>query len=206
MANFAETNAVKPLSPDMEEWDDFLKGRYREGKSQEEFRQYDEKATPGVAHFYKMNHENQTFDYVVAKEKEYFGLKRGQKSIWEAAEFLNTLVDESHPDTDLTRSSTCCRLRRRFARTVIRDGSWWLASYTTWGRYCASGASRSGVWWATRFRWAARFPKTSCFRSISRGIRTCTIRCIRPNTGYTSQTAGWRRCICLSGTTGISTK
>ena len=39
----------------------------------------------------------------MAKEKEYFGLNKGQKSIWEAAEFLNTLVDDSDPDTDLTQ-------------------------------------------------------------------------------------------------------
>ena len=92
-----------PLSADMEEWDEFLKGRYREGKSEKEFRQYDATANPGVANFYKLNHENQTFDYVIQKEKQYFCLDKGEKSIWEAAEFLNTLVDDSDPDTDLTQ-------------------------------------------------------------------------------------------------------
>jgi len=87
----------------MDEWDEFLTGRYQEGKSETEFRQYDETATPGVAEFYRLNHKYQTYDYVVAKEKEYFGLDKGMKSIWEAAEFLNTLVDESDPDTDLTQ-------------------------------------------------------------------------------------------------------
>lgn len=91
------------LSTDMEEWDEFVGGRYREGKSQDEFRQYDEKANPGVAQFYRLNHENQTFAYVQAKEKEYFALQKGQKSIWDAAVFLNTLVDDSDPDTDLTQ-------------------------------------------------------------------------------------------------------
>ena len=88
---------------DMDEWDDFLTGRYKEGKSEAEFRQYDEMATPGVAEFYRLNHQYQTFDHVMAKEKEYFGLNKGMKSIWEAAEFLNTLVDDSDPDTDLTQ-------------------------------------------------------------------------------------------------------
>src|SRR5215472_9338569 len=92
-----------PLGKDMEEWDEFLQGRYKEGKNQEEFRQYDEKATPGVAEFYRLNHQYQTFDYVMSKEKEYFGLNKDMKSIWEAAEFLNTLVDDSDPDTDLTQ-------------------------------------------------------------------------------------------------------
>jgi len=87
----------------MEEWDEFLKGRYKEGKSEEEFRVYDAAANPGVAEFYRLNHENQTLDYVLAKERQYFGLDKGDKSIWEAAEFLNTLVDDSDPDTDLTQ-------------------------------------------------------------------------------------------------------
>jgi inositol oxygenase len=92
-----------PLSADMEEWDEFLQGRYREGKSEEEFRQYDAEANPGVANFYKLNHENQTLDYVLQKEKQYFGLDKGEKSLWDAAAFLNTLVDDSDPDTDLTQ-------------------------------------------------------------------------------------------------------
>jgi inositol oxygenase len=96
-------DATQPLGADMEEWDEFLVGRYKEGKSQEEFRQYDATAQPGVAEFYRLNHENQTVDYVLGKEKEYFGLTRGEKTIWEAAEFLNTLVDDSDPDTDLTQ-------------------------------------------------------------------------------------------------------
>jgi inositol oxygenase len=92
-----------PLSSDMEEWDEFLKGRYQEGKSEEEFRAYDAQANPGVAEFYRLNHENMTLDYVLWKEKQYFGLDKGEKTIWEAAEFLNTLVDDSDPDTDLTQ-------------------------------------------------------------------------------------------------------
>jgi inositol oxygenase len=87
----------------MEEWDEFLKGRYQEGKSEEEFRVYDAQANPGVAEFYRLNHENMTLDYVLRKEKQYFGLDKGEKTIWEAAEFLNTLVDDSDPDTDLTQ-------------------------------------------------------------------------------------------------------
>jgi len=99
----AETGqSANPLE-DLDQWDEFLEGRYQEGKSETEFRQYDAQANPGVAEFYRLNHENQTVDYVQRKEKEYFGLKRGEKTIWEAADFLNTLVDDSDPDTDLTQ-------------------------------------------------------------------------------------------------------
>ena len=68
------THVVPTGAPlkDMDEWDDFLTGRYKEGKSETEFRQYDEKATPGVAEFYRLNHQYQTVDYVTAKEKKYF--------------------------------------------------------------------------------------------------------------------------------------
>jgi inositol oxygenase len=100
MATTVPENA--PLK-DLDDWDEFLEGRYQEGKNEEQFRQYDEKATPGVAEFYRLNHQYQTYDYVVQKEKDYFGLNKGMKTIWEAAEFLNTLVDDSDPDTDLTQ-------------------------------------------------------------------------------------------------------
>jgi len=84
-------------------WSDFVAGRYQEGKSQEEFRNYDAAVVPTVAEFYRNNHQQQTLDFVLGKEREYFALNKGSKSIWEAAEFLNTLVDESDPDTDLTQ-------------------------------------------------------------------------------------------------------
>ncbi len=84
-------------------WGEFVAGRYREGKTESEFRVYDAAVQPGVAEFYKNNHQFQTLDFVLAKEKEYFALAKGKKSIWEAAEYLNTLVDDSDPDTDLTQ-------------------------------------------------------------------------------------------------------
>ena len=93
-------------SPDLsieDGWGEFVAGRYREGKSESEFRNYDAAVVPTVAEFYRTNHQLQTVDFVLAKEKEYFALNKGKKSIWEAAEFLNTLVDESDPDTDLTQ-------------------------------------------------------------------------------------------------------
>lgn len=90
--------------PRLDDWDEFLEGRYKEGKPESEFRQYDAKANPPVAEFYRVNHERQTLAYVLGKEKQYFGLNRGRKSIWEAADYLNTLVDDSDPDTDLTQT------------------------------------------------------------------------------------------------------
>ena len=76
--------ADAPLK-DMDEWDDFLTGRYQEGKS-EQFRKYDEKATPGVAEFYRLNHQYQTFDYVMAREG-VLRPEQGEESIWRRQSF-----------------------------------------------------------------------------------------------------------------------
>ena len=58
------TSPVATQNPlgDLDDWDDFLEGRYKEGKTEEEFRVYDATATPGVAEFYRLNHENMTVD------------------------------------------------------------------------------------------------------------------------------------------------
>ncbi len=109
--------AAEPLAT-LEDWDDFLEGRYQEGKSEAEFRQYDAKATPGVAEFYRINHQMQSLDYVLGKEKQYFGLQRGEKTVWEAAEYLNTLVDDSDPDTDLTQMEHLLQT----SEAIRRDG------------------------------------------------------------------------------------
>src|ERR1700676_3364707 len=87
----------------VDEWDEFVATRYRQGKSEEEFRDYKADANPTVTEFYRQNHAHQTLDFVLSKKAEYCGLNRDKKSIWEMAEYLNTLVDDSDPDTDLTQ-------------------------------------------------------------------------------------------------------
>lgn len=94
--------AQEPLRH-LDQWDDFVATRYKEGRDKSEFRNYDAKANPAVAEFYRQNHTWQTLDFVLNKEREYGALERGSRTIWEAAEYLNTLVDESDPDTDLTQ-------------------------------------------------------------------------------------------------------
>jgi len=98
----AENPHKNPLKR-LDDWDDFVASRYQEGKPAEEFRNYDPDSNPGVAEFYRQNHALQTFEFVQSKRHEYLPPRKGKKSIWEAAEFLNTLVDESDPDTDLTQ-------------------------------------------------------------------------------------------------------
>src|SRR5271157_44552 len=110
------------LSPlgSFDEWEDFLKQRYPEApsdtgklasakpsvgtdpnKKPEEFRDHTSDVRPSVKEFYRLNHTYQTREFVLAKQREYANRGRTRMGIWEAMEYLNTLVDDSDPDTDL---------------------------------------------------------------------------------------------------------
>jgi inositol oxygenase len=91
-----------PLSG-LDEWEDFLQERYPRPREESSFRDYGDNVRPGVREFYRLNHRHQTLDFVRAKEREYLTRTRRSMGIWEAMEFLNTLVDDSDPDTDLTQ-------------------------------------------------------------------------------------------------------
>jgi inositol oxygenase len=104
-------NPAQPLE-NLEEWENFLKERYPEGrtdflqtteKKAAKFRDYEANARPTVREFYRLNHRHQTFEFVQKKRSEFLALNRREMGIWEAAEFLNTLVDDSDPDTDLSQ-------------------------------------------------------------------------------------------------------
>ncbi len=87
----------------IEQWDDFVKDRYDPNRNSDDFRKFDDSAPAGVREFYRLNHTHQTRDFARAKKLEYGGRKRSQMSIWEALDYLNTLVDDSDPDTDLSQ-------------------------------------------------------------------------------------------------------
>src|SRR5215468_9523018 len=108
------SETTQPLN-NLEEWEDFLKERYPEpgssrqfqatdsAKTKHEFRNYEADARPSVREFYRLNHKHQTLDFVLAKKREYLPLRRKRLGIWEAMEFLNTLLDDSDPDTSLSQ-------------------------------------------------------------------------------------------------------
>lgn len=91
----------------LDEWEDDLLRRYPDpesiaiGKSEEEFRNYDNPARDTVREFYRLNHTYQTYDFVLQKEAQYLTFDKKEMPIWEAFNFLNQLVDDSDPDTDL---------------------------------------------------------------------------------------------------------
>ncbi|HKS96125.1 MAG TPA: inositol oxygenase family protein [Terriglobia bacterium] len=109
----------RPQGPlgSLEEWDEFLKARYPEpagsgtkpsvatnaDKKREEFRDYRAEARASVKEFYRLNHTCQTRQFVLEKKRQYLSKDRAKMGIWEAMEYLNTLVDDSDPDTDLSQ-------------------------------------------------------------------------------------------------------
>lgn len=114
------TDSANPLQS-LEEWEDFVKERYPEpgqpaqdstrkpavgyapDKKETEFRNYEADARPTVREFYRLNHLHQTYEFGLAKRREFLGLNRMQMGVWEAAEYLNKLVDDSDPDTDMSQ-------------------------------------------------------------------------------------------------------
>jgi inositol oxygenase len=90
----------------MDLWEEDVLERYPENKekAKEEFRNYETPARETVRTFYKMNHEFQTYEFVTKKEEQYLSLSKKEMKLWDAVEFLNTLVDDSDPDTDLDQT------------------------------------------------------------------------------------------------------
>ncbi len=109
----------------LEQWEDDLRRRYPEQapatanpgptggaataagphftteKTAEQFRDYQATTKPAVREFYRLNHRYQTVDFVRRKRAEYLGLNKRRMGLWDGLEFLNTLIDDSDPDTSL---------------------------------------------------------------------------------------------------------
>ena len=72
-------------------------------KPSRDFRNYSAEARPTVREFYRLNHLYQTLDFVLQKKSTYLSRNRRTMDVWEALEYLDTLVDDSDPDLDLTQ-------------------------------------------------------------------------------------------------------
>ena len=98
-----EINPLKSL----EHWEDDLLERYPDpgaiatSKSTEEYRNYETPGRDTVKEFYRLNHTYQTYEFVQEKRKEFLKFDKKEMTIWNAFDFLNQLVDDSDPDTDL---------------------------------------------------------------------------------------------------------
>lgn len=104
-----------------EEWEQDLLRRYPEpdgnGEEREGFRDYAD-AQAGVKEFYRLNHINQTVELNRQKRAQWLPLRKTKMGIWEALEFLNTLIDESDPDIDLPQIEHCLQT----SESIRKDG------------------------------------------------------------------------------------
>lgn len=97
---------INPLGS-LDEWEDDVLQRYPDPetiakeKSKDEYRNYEDPSRDTVKEFYRLNHTHQTFAFVQQKRKEFLQFNRKEMSVWDAFNFLNQLVDDSDPDTDL---------------------------------------------------------------------------------------------------------
>ncbi|MEJ1932737.1 inositol oxygenase family protein [Nostoc sp. NIES-2111] len=108
--------AEGPLD-NLDQWDDHVRNRYQEGREESQFRDYTQ-APQGVKDFYLLNHRHQTHSFAKGKREQYAQLNHGERGIWDMMEFLNTLVDDSDPDTDLSQIEH----NLQTAEAIRRDG------------------------------------------------------------------------------------
>lgn len=102
----------------LDQWDDDVRARYQPDRPKDQFRQYGDGVPDRVREFYRLNHTHQTHDFARSKRAQYEPLTKTQMGIWEALEFLNTLVDDSDPDTDLSQ----IQHNLQTAEAIRRDG------------------------------------------------------------------------------------
>ena len=104
-----QADALAEIAPldNLDEWEEDIIRRYPDpaainsDKIAEDFRNYEEPARDGVKEFYRLNHKYQTYDFVLQKKADYLKFDKKEMPIWSAFNFLNQLVDDSDPDTDL---------------------------------------------------------------------------------------------------------
>ncbi|CAN5483652.1 hypothetical protein BH10BAC2_BH10BAC2_11330 [soil metagenome] len=115
----------------LDEWEDDLLVRYPDpetivqNKTKEEFRDYENTVRDTVKEFYKLNHTYQTHDFVMEKRNDYLKFDKKQMPVWDAFQFLNQLVDDSDPDTDLDQFQHLLQT----SEAIRRDGhpDWMVA-------------------------------------------------------------------------------
>lgn len=100
------SNEINPLKS-LDEWEDDILERYPDPESiasdklKEAFRNYETPVRDTVKEFYRLNHKYQTYDFVLEKKNQYLKFNKKEMPVWDAFDFLNQLVDDSDPDTDL---------------------------------------------------------------------------------------------------------
>src|SRR5260221_220661 len=126
-------NKQVPDAPlkNLDMWEEDLLQRYPDPeaivkeKSTENYRNYEKPERDSVREFYRLNHKYQTYDFVMKKETEFLSFTKKEMPVWEAFNFLNELIDDSDPDTDLDQFQHLLQT----SEAIRRDGhpDWMVA-------------------------------------------------------------------------------
>lgn len=101
-----QPSEISPLSS-LDDWEDDILQRYPDpesianSKKSEEYRNYDSPVRDTVREFYRLNHTYQGYEFATQKRNEFLQFNKKEMPVWDAFRFLNQLVDDSDPDTDL---------------------------------------------------------------------------------------------------------
>jgi inositol oxygenase len=101
----SQSQPQQPLER-LDQWDDFIKDDvYPDAgkKARDDYRNYETPARAVVREFYRQNHRHQTLQSVLERKQRFLPLRRREMDVFEALEFLNTLVDDSDPDIELSQ-------------------------------------------------------------------------------------------------------
>ncbi|KAI1463897.1 DUF706-domain-containing protein [Daldinia caldariorum] len=93
------------------------KSQFDSAKDKTQFRQYEE-ACDRVQNFYREQHAKQTVAYNLKARNDFKTRRREEMTVWQAIEKLNTLIDESDPDTSLSQIQHLLQS----AEAIRRDG------------------------------------------------------------------------------------
>ena len=120
---FFSTKEINPLES-LDEWEEDVLERYPDpeteisNKSKEEFRNYETTVRDTVKEFYRLNHSYQTYEFVKDKKNNFLQFNKKEMPVWDAFNFLNQLVDDSDPDTDLDQFQHLLQT----SESIRRDG------------------------------------------------------------------------------------
>lgn len=101
-----QQSEIAPLA-NLDEWEEDILQRYPDpesiatSKKTDEYRNYETPVRDTVREFYRLNHTYQGYDFATQKRKEFLQFNKKEMPVWDAFRFLNELVDDSDPDTDL---------------------------------------------------------------------------------------------------------
>ncbi|OAX84862.1 hypothetical protein ACJ72_00764 [Emergomyces africanus] len=112
-----EVDTVHVLKAELQATTAYDTPNFGSDKDKSKFRQY-ETACERVKAFYREQHEKQTVAYNLKARNEFRSRIRAEMSIWEAIEKLDTLIDESDPDTSLSQIGHLLQS----AEAIRRDG------------------------------------------------------------------------------------